>query len=209
MSGDLPKVYLARHGDHDYHEIVTWSAGLLPPNQYLAVAIHYLIQHRLQWRKDAAIGKTVVSVMIDCVAARLGRRLYEVPVGFKWFVDGLLYRSLGFGGEESMGASFLRTGGSVWMTDKGGMLPSLLAAELAAHLGRDPGEIYGHLASEFVEPAFERVAAPATPAEKSLLSKLAPAQVQSKELAGRRFKIFSRKCQATALIPWERVPRRH
>jgi phosphoglucomutase len=173
--------------DHDRHGIVTRSRGLMPPNHYLAVAIHYLIQHRPQWRKDAAIGKAVVSsAMIDRVAARLGRRLYEVPVGFKWFVDGLLDGSLGFGGEESAGASFLRTDGSVWTTDKDGMIPSLLAAEITARMDRDPGEIYGDLAREFGEPAFERVDAPATPAEKSLLSKLTPAQVQSKELAGEK-----------------------
>ncbi len=171
--------------DHDRHGIVTRSHGLMPPNHFLAAAIHYLIQHRPQWRKDAAIGKTVVSsAMIDRVAAKLGRRLYEVPVGFKWFVDGLLDGSLGFGGEESAGASFLRKDGSVWTTDKDGMVPSLLAAEITARMDRDPGEIYGDLAREFGETAFERVDAPATPAEKSLLSKLTPAQVKSKELAG-------------------------
>jgi phosphoglucomutase len=173
--------------DHDRHGIVSRSRGLMPPNHYLAVAIHYLLQHRPQWRKDAAIGKTVVSsAMIDRVAAKLGRRLYEVPVGFKWFVDGLLDGSLGFGGEESAGASFLRTDGSVWTTDKDGMIPSLLAAEITARMERDPGEIYGDLAREFGEPAFERVDAPATRAEKSLLSKLTPAQVQSKKLAGEK-----------------------
>ena len=180
-------VAFASDTDHDRHGIVTRSRGLMPPNHYLAVAIHYLFQHRPQWRKDAAVGKTVVSsAMIDRVAAKLGRRLYEVPVGFKWFVDGLLDGSLGFGGEESAGASFLRTDGSVWTTDKDGMIPSLLAAEITARMERDPGEIYDDLAREFGEPAFERVDAPATPAEKSLLSKLTPAQVQSKELAGEK-----------------------
>ncbi|MDI1251541.1 phosphoglucomutase (alpha-D-glucose-1,6-bisphosphate-dependent) [Thermomonas sp.] len=173
--------------DHDRHGIVTRNHGLLPPNHYLAVAIHYLIQHRPHWPKSAAIGKTVVSsAMIDRVAAKLGRPLYEVPVGFKWFVDGLLDGSLGFGGEESAGASFLRTNGSVWTTDKDGMIASLLAAEITARMERDPGEIYGDLALELGEPAFERVDAPATPAEKSLLSKLTPAQVKSKELAGEK-----------------------
>lgn len=173
--------------DHDRHGIVTRSHGLMPPNHYLAVAIHYLFQHRPQWRKDAAIGKTVVSsAMINRVAAKLGRRLYEVPVGFKWFVDGLLDGSLGFGGEESAGASFLRTDGSVWTTDKDGMIPSLLAVEITARMDRDPGEIYDDLAREFGEPVFERVDAPATPAEKSLLSKLTAARVTSKELAGEK-----------------------
>ncbi len=173
--------------DHDRHGIVTRSQGLMPPNHFLAVAVHYLIQHRPKWGKDAAIGKTVVSsVMIDRVAAKLGRRLYEVPVGFKWFVNGLLDGSLGFGGEESAGASFLRTDGSVWTTDKDGMIPSLLAAEITACMECDPGEIYCDLAREFGEPAFERVDSPATPAEKSLLSKITSAQVKSKELAGEK-----------------------
>ncbi len=173
--------------DHDRHGIVTQSSGLMPPNHYLAVAIDYLFQHRPQWRKDAAIGKTVVSsTMIDRVAARLGRRLYEVPVGFKWFVDGFFDGSLGFGGEESAGASFLRKDGSVWTTDKDGIVAALLAAEITARMDRDPGEIYGDLACEFGEPAFQRVDAPATAAEKSPLSKLTPAQVKSKELAGEK-----------------------
>ena len=173
--------------DHDRHGIVTQSSGLMPPNHFLAVAIDYLFQHRPQWRKDAAIGKTVVSsAMIDRVAAGLGRRLYEVPVGFKWFVDGLLDGSLGFGGEESAGASFLRKDGNVWTTDKDGMIAALLAAEITARTERDPSEIYGDLAREFGEPAFERVDAPATAAEKSRLSKLTPAQVTTKELAGEK-----------------------
>jgi phosphoglucomutase len=173
--------------DHDRHGIVTQSSGLMPPNHFLAVAIDYLFQHRPQWRKDAAIGKTVVSsTMINRVAARLDRRLYEVPVGFKWFVDGLLDGSLGFGGEESAGASFLRRDGRVWTTDKDGMVAALLAAEITARTERDPGEIYDDLAREFGEPTFERVDAPATAAEKSRLSKLTPAQVTTKELAGEK-----------------------
>jgi phosphoglucomutase len=171
--------------DHDRHGIVARSAGLLPPNHYLAVAIHYLFQNRPDWRKDAGIGKTVVSSqIIDRVAAKLKRTLYEVPVGFKWFVDGLLDGSLGFGGEESAGASFLRKDGSVWTTDKDGIVPALLSAEITARMGRDPGEIYRELAHEFGEPLFERIDAAATPAQKKLLSKLTPQQVTSKELAG-------------------------
>jgi phosphoglucomutase len=173
--------------DHDRHGIVTRSAGLMPPNHYLAVAIHYLFQHRPKWRQDAAVGKTVVSsAMIDRVAAKLGRRLYEVPVGFKWFVDGLLDGSLGFGGEESAGASFIRLDGSVWTTDKDGIVPALLSAEITARLGRDPGEIYGDLAREFGAPLFERIDAPATPAQKTMLSKLSAQQVKSKDLAGEK-----------------------
>ena len=153
--------------DHDRHGIVTRSAGLLPPNHYLSVAIFYLFQHRPKWREGAAVGKTVVSSqMIDRVAAKLGRKLYEVPVGFKWFVDGLLDGSLGFGGEESAGASFVRLDGSVWTTDKDGIVPALLAAEITARMGRDPGEIYRELTREFGEPVYDRVEAPATPEQK-------------------------------------------
>ncbi len=173
--------------DHDRHGIVTRSAGLLPPNHYLSAAISYLLQHRPRWRRDAAIGKTVVSSqMIDRVTAKLGRTLYEVPVGFKWFVGGLLDGSLGFGGEESAGASFARLDGSVWTTDKDGIVPALLAAEITARLGRDPGEIYRDLAREFGEPAYDRVEAPATPDQKALLARLSPAQVTLTELAGER-----------------------
>ena len=173
--------------DHDRHGIVTRSAGLLPPNHYLAVAIHYLFQHRPQWRKDAAVGKTLVSSqMIDRVAAKLGRRLYEVPVGFKWFVDGLLDGSLGFGGEESAGASFIRLDGSVWTTDKDGIVPALLSAEISARIGRDPGELYRELEREFGEPAYDRVDAPATPEQKQVLAQLSPQQVSSKDLAGEK-----------------------
>jgi phosphoglucomutase len=171
--------------DHDRHGIVTRGAGLLPPNHYLSVAIFYLFQHRPKWRKDAAIGKTVVSSqMIDRVTAKLGRKLYEVPVGFKWFVDGLLDGSLGFGGEESAGASFVRLDGSVWTTDKDGIAPALLAAEMTARMGRDPSEIYHELTREFGEPVYDRVEAPATPAQKELLETLSPEQVRSTDLAG-------------------------
>jgi len=173
--------------DHDRHGIVTKNAGLLPPNHYLAVAIDYLFQHRPGWRKDAAVGKTVVSSqMIDRVAARLGRTLVEVPVGFKWFVDGLHDGSLGFGGEESAGAAFVRRDGSVWTTDKDGMVPALLSAEITAHLGRDPGERYRELAREFGESVYDRVEAPATPAQKQKLAQLSPQQVLSAELAGEK-----------------------
>lgn len=173
--------------DHDRHGIVTRNAGLLPPNHYLAVAIFYLFQHRPKWRKDAAVGKTVVSSqMIDRVAAKLGRKLYEVPVGFKWFVDGLLDGSLGFGGEESAGASFVRQDGSVWTTDKDGIVPALLAAEITARMGRDPGEIYRELAREFGEPVYDRVEAPATPEQKHMLTQLSPQQILSAELAGEK-----------------------
>jgi phosphoglucomutase len=173
--------------DHDRHGIVTRSAGLLPPNHYLAVAIFYLLQHRPKWREAAAIGKTVVSSqMIDRVTAKLGRKLYEVPVGFKWFVDGLLDGSLGFGGEESAGASFVRLDGTVWTTDKDGIVPALLAAEITARMGRDPGEIYRELTREFGEPAYDRVEARATPDQRELLAKLSPKQVKLTELAGEK-----------------------
>lgn len=170
--------------DHDRHGIVTPN-GLLAPNNYLAVAIDYLFQHRPQWRADAAVGKTVVSSgLIDRVTARLGRRLYEVPVGFKFFADGLFDGSLGFGGEESAGASFLRKDGSVWTTDKDGLIPALLAAEITARTGRDPSKAYEALTAELGEPFATRVEAKANPQQKALLSKLAPEQVKSTELAG-------------------------
>jgi phosphoglucomutase len=171
--------------DHDRHGIVTRSAGLLSPNHYLAVAVSYLFQHRPAWRTNAAVGKTVVSSqMIDRVTAKLGRRLYEVPVGFKWFVDGLLDGSLGFGGEESAGASFARRDGGVWTTDKDGIIPALLAAEILARMDRDPGEIYRDLTREFGEPHYDRVDAPATPEEKATLGKLSAQQVRRTDLAG-------------------------
>ncbi len=171
--------------DHDRHGIVTRSAGLLPANHYLAVAIHYLFQHRPQWGKEAAVGKTVVSTrMIDRVAAKLGRKLYEVPVGFKWYVEGLYDGSLGFCGEESAGATFLRMDGAVWTTDKDGIVPALLAAEITARTGRDPGELYRELTREFGECLSDRVEAPATREQKRMLSGLSPQRVLSKELAG-------------------------
>jgi phosphoglucomutase len=173
--------------DHDRHGIVTRSAGLLPPNHYLSAAIDYLFQNRPRWRADAGVGKTVVSSqMIDHVASKLGRKLYEVPVGFKWFVDGLVEGSLGFGGEESAGAAFLRKDGTVWTTDKDGMAPALLAAEITARTGRDPGEAYRELTRQFGAPLFERIDAPATPAQKKLLSQLTPERVKSAELAGEK-----------------------
>jgi phosphoglucomutase len=173
--------------DADRHGIVTRKAGLLNPNHYLAVAIFYLFQHRPKWSKDAAVGKTLVSSrMIDLVTAKLGRKLYEVPVGFKWFVDGLLDGSLGFGGEESAGACFLRLDGSVWTTDKDGIVPALLSAEITARMGRDPGELYVELTREFGEPVYDRLEAPATPEQKQVLEKLAPQQISSAELAGEK-----------------------
>ena len=175
--------------DHDRHGIVTRSAGLLPPNHYLSVAIFYLFQHRPMWRKEAAVGKTLVSSqMIDRVTAKLGRKLYEVPVGFKWFVDGLLDGSLAFVGEESAGATFARLDGTVWTTDKDGIVPALLAAEITARMGRDPGEFYNELTSEFGAPAYDRVEAPATPDQKKLLAKLSPRQVKITELAGEKIR---------------------
>ena len=173
--------------DHDRHGIVTRSGGLLAPNHYLSVAISYLFQHRPKWRKEAAVGKTVVSSqMIDRVTEKIGRKIYETPVGFKWFVDGLLEGSLGFGGEESAGASFARLNGAVWTTDKDGFVPALLAAEITARMGRDPGEMYQELTREFGEPAYERVEAPATPDQKKQLAKLSPQHVKLAELAGEK-----------------------
>jgi len=173
--------------DHDRHGIVTRSAGLLPPNHYLSVVIFYLFQHRPRWNRSAAVGKTVVSSrMIDRVTAKLGRKLYEVPVGFKWFVDGLFDGSLGFGGEESAGAAFLRLDGTAWTTDKDGIVPALLAAEITACTGRDPGEIYRDLVREFGEPVYDRVEAPATPEQKQMLARLSERQVRSSELAGEK-----------------------
>lgn len=173
--------------DADRHGIVTKSAGLLPPNHCLSAAVDYLFRHRPGWRPDAAVGKTLVSSrMIDLVAARLGRRLYEVPVGFKWFVAGLLDGSLGFGGEESAGASFLRLDGTVWTTDKDGIAPPLLSAEITARLGRDPGEIYRELTREFGESVYDRVDSPATPEQKKALAGLSPDHVRTTDLAGER-----------------------
>ncbi|MDQ6913398.1 MAG: phosphoglucomutase (alpha-D-glucose-1,6-bisphosphate-dependent) [Verrucomicrobiota bacterium] len=173
--------------DHDRHGIVTKSAGLLPPNHFLAVAISQLFPNRPHWRPEAAVGKTVVSsAMIDRVTAKLGRKLFEVPVGFKWFVDGLLDGSLGFGGEESAGATFARLDGSVWTTDKDGFIPCLLAAEITARTGRDPGELYREITREFGEPVYDRVEAPATPEQKRRLAKLSPNEVKRTELVGEK-----------------------
>jgi phosphoglucomutase len=171
--------------DHDRHGIVTHTTGLMPPNHYLAASIYYLFQHRPHWRRDAAVGKTVVSSqMIDRVAAKLQRKLYEVPVGFKWFVDGLISGSLGFTGEESAGATFLRMDGTAWTTDKDGIVAALLAAEITACSGSDPGAVYRELTSEFGECVFDRTDARATPAQKSLLSKLSAEQIKTTTLAG-------------------------
>jgi phosphoglucomutase len=171
--------------DHDRHGIVTPAAGLIAPNHYLAVAIDYLYRHRPRWPADAAVGKTVVSSsLIDRVAARLGRRLFEVPAGFKWFVDGLHDGALGFAGEESAGASCLRRDGRAWTTDKDGIVAALLSAEMTVRLGRDPGEIYRGLAQALGEPLELRVQAAATPRQKQLLARLSPCQFQPAELAG-------------------------
>jgi phosphoglucomutase len=173
--------------DHDRHGIVTRSTGLMLPNHYLCAAVFYLFQHRPKWNPGAAIGRTVAtSMMIDRIAAKQGRKIYEVPVGFKWFADGLLDGSLGFGGEESAGASFLRMDGSVWTTDKDGIVPALLAAEITAVMGKDPGEIYRDLNGEFGEPVSSLVEAPATRAQKDVLAKLSPQQVKINELAGEK-----------------------
>ena len=173
--------------DHDRHGIVTRSAGLLPPNHYLAAAIHFLFGHRPGWRADAAVGKTVVSsTLIDRVTGSLGRKLYETPVGFKWFVEGLHEGRLGFAGEESAGAALLRMDGTVWTTDKDAIVPALLAAEMTARLGRDPGEVYAGLAARLGESFYERDEGPATPAQKAALKKLSPGDFRFDSLAGER-----------------------
>jgi phosphoglucomutase len=173
--------------DHDRHGIVARSVGLLPPNHYLAVCIFYLFQHRLKWPRGAAVGKTLVSsAMIDRVTAGLHRKLYEVPVGFKWFVDGLLDGSLAFGGEESAGASFACMNGRAWSTDKDGIIAALLAAEITARMKRDPGEIYGELTRRFGDPIYQRIDAPASPEQKAALAKLSPERVRLTELAGEK-----------------------
>jgi len=182
---DAFDVTFGNDADSDRHGIVTRAGGLLPPNHYLAVAVDYLFRRRTGWRADAAVGKTLVSsAMIDRVAADLGRRLAEVPVGFKWFVDGLLDGSYGFGGEESAGASFLRIDGTVWTTDKDGILLDLLAAEITATSGKDPAAYYAALEGRFGRSHYERIDAPATPAEKATLGRLAPDAVRATELAG-------------------------
>jgi phosphoglucomutase len=173
--------------DHDRHGIVTKSSGLLNPNHYLSVAVFYLLQHRTQWNKNAAIGKTIVTTqLIDLIAKKLGRTVYNVPVGFKWFVDGLLDSSLCFGGEESAGASFSRLDGSVWTTDKDGFIPALLSAEITAKMGKDPGQIYNELTKEFGEPFYDRIEAKATPQQKEKLSKLSPDMIKQKDFAGEK-----------------------
>ena len=173
--------------DFDRHGIVTRSSGLMNPNHYLAVAINYLYSNRKGWNPSAAIGKTLVSSsMIDRVAEDLGRKLCEVPVGFKWFVDGLVDGSYGFGGEESAGASFLRKDGTVWTTDKDGIILSLLACEILAVTGKDPGEHYKDLTAKFGSPVYERIDAAATPAEKDILKNLSPDQVTADTLAGEK-----------------------
>jgi phosphoglucomutase len=180
-------VAFANDTDNDRHGIVTPAAGLLNPNHYLAVAISYLFENRPKWAKSAAVGKTVVSSgMIDRVTSRLARRLVEVPVGFKWFVDGLSDGSLGFGGEESAGASFLRMDGSVWTTDKDGIIMGLLAAEMIAKTGKDPGELYAAITREFGAPVYERIDSAATPSQKAALARLAPEQVEATEMAGEK-----------------------
>ena len=178
-------VAFANDTDADRHGIVTRSNGLMNPNHYLATAIAYLFENRPQWRKDSAIGKTIVSsAIIDRVAGKLGRRLVETPVGFKWFVDGLSDGSFGFAGEESAGASFLRRDGSVWTTDKDGIILGLLAAEMTARSKSDPSQLFGRLTSELGVPFYERIDAPATPAQKNLLKALSPEKLAMKELAG-------------------------
>jgi phosphoglucomutase len=173
--------------DHDRHGIVTKTAGLLPPNHYLAVCIHYLFSNRSQWGKSAAVGKTVVSSsMIDRVTAKLGRKLYEVPVGFKYFVQGLLKGDLGFVGEESAGASFLRRDGSVWTTDKDGIIAALLAAEITATTKKDPGEIYQEFTKEFGDPLYDRTDAPATSQQRDKLAKITKESIQVPDLAGEK-----------------------
>ena len=182
---DRFRITFACDTDHDRHGIVTPGAGLLPANDYLSVAIFYLFAHRPQWSPSAAVGKTMVSSrMIDRVAAKLGRTLHEVPVGFKWFVDGLLDASLGFAGEESAGATFLRRDGTVWTTDKDGIAAALLAAEITARLGRDPEEVYRELATELGPSSYARKDAPATPAQKQVLKRLSAEQVRLTELVG-------------------------
>ena len=188
-------VAFANDTDADRHGIVTPLGGLISPNHYLSVAINYLFQNRPGWPASAAVGKTLVSSsMIDCVAKRLGRRLMEVPVGFKWFVEGLVHGALGFGGEESAGASFLRTDGQVWTTDKDGLIMGLLAAEVMARTGRDPAEHYRALTREFGEMVYERTDTPASPQEKAALGNLSPEKVRDTEVAGE--KIVAKFAQA-------------
>jgi phosphoglucomutase len=180
-------ICMACDTDHDRHGIVTMSGGLLPPNHYLAVCIHYLFANRPHWGKRTAVGKTVVSSgMIDRVAAQLGRKLYEVPVGFKYFVKGLLSGDLGFAGEESAGSSFLRRDGSVWTTDKDGIIAALLSAEITAKMHKDPGEIYRDLAKELGDPLYDRISAPASSEEKKDLEGITRKDILATDLAGEK-----------------------
>lgn len=184
---DRFEISFACDPDHDRHGIVSKSSGLLQPNHYLSAAIFYLFNQRPNWSKEAMVGKTLVSSqMIDRVTAKLNRKLYEVPVGFKWFVDGLFDGSLGFGGEESAGASFLRMDGTVWTTDKDGIILALLAAEMTARMNKDPGKIYKELTSELGNPVYDRVEAKATPEQKAILKKLSADQITQKTLAGEK-----------------------
>jgi phosphoglucomutase len=188
------QVAFACDTDHDRHGIVTKNFGLLPPNHFISAAIFYLFQHRPNWRKDSSVGKTLVSSqMIDFVSAKVGRKVYEVPVGFKWFVDGLFDGSLAFVGEESAGASFVRLDGSVWTTDKDGIIAGLLAAEMTARTGKDPGFLYQELTREFGVSSYDRFEATASKKQKDILQALTPKQIHLKELAGEKIKsIFNR-----------------
>ncbi len=178
--------------DHDRHGIVTKSEGLMDPNNYLSVAVSYLLQHRPKWSKTASVGKTIVSTqLIDRIVLKLGRNLYETPVGFKWFVDGLLDSSLCFGGEESAGASFSRLDGTVWTTDKDGFILALLSAEITAKMGRDPSLLYNEITRELGEPHYERIEANATSEEKEKLKNLSAEQIVHKNLAGEEIKSIS------------------
>lgn len=180
-------IAFASDTDHDRHGIVTKGSGLLPPNHYLSACIYYLFANRGDWQKDVAVGKTVVSSsMIDRVSARLGRALYEVPVGFKWFVEGLLSERLGFAGEESAGCSFLGRKANVWSTDKDGIIPCLLSAEITARLGKDPGGLYRELTRDLGDPVYERIDAPATPQQKAALERLSPNDIHVVEVAGQK-----------------------
>ena len=182
---DKYQIAFGNDPDSDRHGIVTPTAALMNPNHYLAVAIRYLFTHRPKWSPQAGVGKTLVSSgIIDRVAASLGRKVVEVPVGFKWFVDGLFSGAIGFGGEESAGASFLRLDGSVWSTDKDGIIMDLLGAEMTARTGKDPGEHFHEIAAQFGQPFYARADAPATPAQKAILKKLSPASVTDTSLAG-------------------------
>jgi len=183
--------------DHDRHGIVTKSEGLLNPNHYLSVAVFYLLQYRPEWNKNASVGKTIVTTqLIEKITTKLGRKIYDVPVGFKWFADGLLDSSLCFGGEESAGASFSKIDGSVWTTDKDGFVPALLSAEITAKLGRDPGIIYNELIKEYGEPFYERIEAKATPEQKERLCKLTSSAIKQKKLAGEKIKTILTKAPA-------------